>query len=315
MDIQALQFLRNKLSDENTSLAAAKLALEGRLKIVEQEKENIEALKDDATKSNLLIEDEKKQLIVQLNAAMGEKQALESKLSQQQSDIESLEKARQSIIVQVDDLQAEKTDLTEQTQQASREVDALQTVYNVLKSDNRSLFERINNAEKMIEELEADLVSATETIEVKEEQRQVAEQQVKSKQVELTQTVEELSQTSQVLTQTSEQLSQTKVEFSELEQKYLDLVGPARSQLNKYVVRVRYRRQGNRNIIEFARPEGKKLTQVSLPQLHQNLVQLKKQKADELYVKVVIPSDSGLSYDQAWRFTQEILTKYDYYYQ
>jgi hypothetical protein len=32
-------------------------------------------------------------------------------------------------------------------------------------------------------------------------------------------------------------------------------------------------------------------------------------------VKVIIPEDSGLSYNEAWTFTQDILTSYDYYYQ
>ena len=35
---------------------------------------------------------------------------------------------------------------------------------------------------------------------------------------------------------------------------------------------------------------------------------------DELYVKVVIPDDSGLTYNEAWDFTKTVLTDYDYYY-
>jgi hypothetical protein len=32
-------------------------------------------------------------------------------------------------------------------------------------------------------------------------------------------------------------------------------------------------------------------------------------------VKIIIPEDSGLSYNQAWVFTRDMLNKYDYYYQ
>jgi hypothetical protein len=32
-----------------------------------------------------------------------------------------------------------------------------------------------------------------------------------------------------------------------------------------------------------------------------------------LYVKVIIPDNSGLSYNEAWRFTNDMLTRYDYY--
>lgn len=357
VDIQALQLLRDKLSQENTDLATAKLALEGRLKIVEQEKANVESLKDDAIKTNLLIEDEKQQLIIQLNAAFAENQNLASTLNQQQAEIEAqekarqtvimqvreaenenqelksilsrreaeilaLEKARQTVIVQLQQAEAEKSTLLEQSEETEQEFDALKAVYSLLQKDNRSLSDRISDAEKMIEELEANLKTADLTIEEKQQQLKVAETEIETKTTALVNTSAALSQTSVALTQTSTELtettqvlSQTQEEFTQLEKKYLELVGPARSEINKYVVRVRYKRSGNQKIIEFARPEDEYLVQLSLPQLHQRLAELKKQKADDLYVRVVIPTDSGLSYDEAWRFTQDILNKYDYYYQ
>ena len=357
VDIQALQLLRDKLNQENTNLATAKLALEGRLKIVEQEKANVESLKEDAIKTNLLIEDEKQQLIIQLNAAFGENQKLASTLTQQdadiealenakqtvilqvqeaetenqklastltqrEADIEALEKAKQTVIVQVQDAEAEKSRLLEQSEESQQDFDALQAVYSLLKKDNRSLSDRISDAEKMIAELEANLKTADQTIEVKQQQLEVAETEIETKTTALANTSKALSQTSVALTQTSQELtettqvlSQAQEEFTQLEQKYLELVGPARSELNKYVVRVRYKRSGNQKIIQFARPEDESMVQLSLPQLHQRLAELKKQKSDDLYVRVVIPLDSGLSYDDAWRFTQDILNKYDYYYQ
>ena len=357
VDIQALQLLRDKLNQENTDLAATKLALEGRLKIVEQDKANVALLKAEAEKTNLLIEDEKQQLIVQLNAAFDESQQLKSTLTQQETQIEDLEKANQTVILQVQDVrdenlnlksildqkkdeiealekakqaivlqvqtaQIDKSQLQEKNEESQKDFDTLQAVYSLLQKDNRSLFDRINDAEKQIEELEADLKTANQTIEEKQQQIEFVETEIETKTTALKNTSKALSQTSVALTQTSQELnettevlSQTQEEFTLLEKKYLDLVGPARSELNKYVVRVRFKRSGNRNIIEFARPEDNKLVQLSLPQLHQRLAQLKKLKADDLYVKVVIPSDSGLSYDEAWRFTQDILNKYDYYYQ
>ena len=357
VDIQALQLLRDKLNQDNTELATTKLALEGRLKIVEEDKANLEILNQEAKKTNLFIEDEKQQLIVQLNAAFAVKQNLEADLNQQQAenqklesarqavvlqfqqaqsenqtltqtltekdkDILSLEDEKQAIILQVQNLEDEKSKLAEQGEQAEEDFNALQGVYSLLQKDNRSLTDRVDDAEKVIEELEADLKISNQTIEQKVQQIKIAKTEIQTKITALENTSKALSQTSVALTQTSQELNettdvlnQTQEEFTQLEKKYLDLVGPARSELNKYVVRVRYKRQGNRNIIEFARPEDNSLAQLSLPQLHQRLADLKKQKADDLYVKVVIPADSGLSYDQAWRFTQDILNKYDYYYQ
>ena len=49
--------------------------------------------------------------------------------------------------------------------------------------------------------------------------------------------------------------------------------------------------------------------------LEQNLQLLKEQHGTSLYTKIIIPADSKLLHDEAWKFTQEILQKYDYYYQ
>ena len=49
-------------------------------------------------------------------------------------------------------------------------------------------------------------------------------------------------------------------------------------------------------------------------QLHRQLGALREKWQDQLYVKVVIPEDSGLTYNEAWTFTKDILSRYDYYY-
>ena len=42
---------------------------------------------------------------------------------------------------------------------------------------------------------------------------------------------------------------------------------------------------------------------------------LKDKYGNLLYVKLIIPDDSGLSYNEAWSFTVDMLDKYDYYHQ
>ena len=80
----------------------------------------------------------------------------------------------------------------------------------------------------------------------------------------------------------TEELIETQEQYTALERKYLELVGPARSELNKYVVKIRYRKLGNNNVIEFQRPEDTRLTQVTEPELHRRLSRLKAQKGAEL---------------------------------
>ncbi len=286
-DIQALQLLRNKLSDENTELAAAKLALEGRLKIVEDEKTELDELQQQTEQTKLTLEDENQQLLLQIKAALDDQQQLQAELEQQQTNLQSLEQEKLTIVSA-----AEKT---------QTDFDALKAVYSLLQQDNRTLFDRINDAEKMIAELEENLTTANQTIEQKQEELLVAEEEIQSKTQEI-----ELK---------TEELVQTQEEFTALEEKYLKLVGPARSELDKYVVAVRYRLVGNRAVIDIANPANNAFELVDEIELHRRLAELKRQKGKDLYTRVVIPSDSGLSYDQAWKFTQDILNRYDYYYQ
>ena len=44
-------------------------------------------------------------------------------------------------------------------------------------------------------------------------------------------------------------------------------------------------------------------------------VELPHQIGQDLYVKIIIPEDSGLTYNEAWTFMRGLLVKYDYYYQ
>lgn len=98
-------------------------------------------------------------------------------------------------------------------------------------------------------------------------------------------------------------------EYSELDSKYQKLLRPARSAKGKQVVEVVYSKSG----YSIRKPGEAASRSIGRPALESELAGLKTQYGTELYVKVVIPDNSGLSYNEAWRFTNEMLTKYDYY--
>jgi len=106
-----------------------------------------------------------------------------------------------------------------------------------------------------------------------------------------------------------------KADYSELKVKYDKLVKPARTARGKYVVEVYYEVKGKKSRIRVKHVKaGKNYKTVSSKEMHKILATLKKQHPGKLYVKVVIPKDSGLSYSEAWTFMKVILDKYDYYY-
>lgn len=115
--------------------------------------------------------------------------------------------------------------------------------------------------------------------------------------------------------QNQQQLIVLKGDYDSLKTKYDKLVRPARSPKGKYVVEVRYRKVNGKPQIQF-RDQGE--TQpgvVSMKKLDEELTALKKANPQKLYIKIIIPADSGLSYAEAWQFMKATLEKYDYYYQ
>ncbi|QTR47905.1 hypothetical protein J9253_08325 [Thiothrix litoralis] len=98
-------------------------------------------------------------------------------------------------------------------------------------------------------------------------------------------------------------------EYTELDQKYQKLLKPARSTKGKQVVEVVYSKSG----YSIRKPGEASSRSVTRAALESELGALKAQHSTDLYVKVIIPNNSGLSYNDAWRFTSDMLSKYDYY--
>lgn len=126
---------------------------------------------------------------------------------------------------------------------------------------------------------------------------------------------EELARLRQLSTQAQQDLVALESEYADLKVQYDKLVRPARTAQGKYVVEVRYYKEGGRDRISLKRPEDSERQNVGRGELDGRLAALHEAHGDNLYVKIIIPESSGLSYNEAWTFTQDVLTRYDYYYQ
>jgi chromosome segregation ATPase len=126
---------------------------------------------------------------------------------------------------------------------------------------------------------------------------------------------EQLSQLQQQSTTQTQQLTGLQQEYDTLKVKYDKLIKPARTAKGKYVVEVRYEKRDDKEVIRFKDRGDAQAKIVSSKVMHQRLAALKKAHPAKLYIKIIIPADSGLSYNEAWAFMKELLEKYDYYYQ
>jgi len=127
-----------------------------------------------------------------------------------------------------------------------------------------------------------------------------------------------LAEFSQLKTSSDSQLERMKKleqEYANLETKYNRLIRPARSSLGKVVVLVRYHKVDGRLSIEIKGPTDRDYQAVSGTVLHKRLSAMQHKHGKKLYVRIIFPDDSGLSYTEAWNLTESLLRLYDYYYQ
>ncbi|MEM7564374.1 MAG: hypothetical protein AAF353_15190 [Pseudomonadota bacterium] len=68
-------------------------------------------------------------------------------------------------------------------------------------------------------------------------------------------------------------------------------------------------------IIRYRQPGDTDFSRLTLEQVETRLAKLKAEHGSDLYIKIIIPEDSGLTYNEAWNFMRNLLVKYDYYYQ
>ena len=104
-------------------------------------------------------------------------------------------------------------------------------------------------------------------------------------------------------------------DYASLKKKYERLLRPARSSKGKKVVEVTYIRQDQTATIKLRKPKSEQSIEIDKSGLIAYLDRLKTQFPRSIYIKVVFPKGSFISHEEAWRFTSELLSKYDYYYQ
>ena len=106
-----------------------------------------------------------------------------------------------------------------------------------------------------------------------------------------------------------------KGDYETVKSKYEELIKPARSAKGKYIAEVYYVKGESGEIIRYRQPGDEGYSRLSLAEVEARLDKLKREQGSNLYVKIIIPEDSGLSYSEAWQFMRNLLVKYDYYYQ
>ena len=268
--------LEQQLEVAKRQLAALRLQ---QLRIMEEKFITNGRLEDALQKLELMAE--------KLNAEQSQSGELKNQLGGLRSQLNQVQHRYNSSLVELDN-----------TTQLLRQ---LQAEHDLSRSQLQELISKLAASEQLVTEFTELLAESEDRSAETAEALEAAQAQQESSQEEI-----EI---------TDEKLAALKAEYNELKTKYDKLVRPARSDKGKYAVSVRYVRSGGQSNILVKTPESGRYAAVSEQRLHSQLAALKESKGDQLYIRIIIPDDSNLSYNEAWSFTNDLLTKYDYYYQ
>jgi chromosome segregation ATPase len=240
---------------------------------------------------------------------------------------------------------ASETSATLEEQLAQTQYELSQLRMRLMRANeiNQSRTEELNRQQQRLLALEADKQQLTASLQQSRREAQLHQDQLTQTRAEyaqlnethttlrtrLQEVLEQLSRTEQSNQEQAAELAEFRRqsslsdqrlvslqgEYDELRNKYDKLIRPARSAVGKHVVSVRYFREGKDIQIRLRESEEEDYLSVNPEELNKRLAKLKDSYAGNLYVKVIIPENSGLSYSEAWNFTYDLLKKYDYYHQ
>ena len=228
----------------------------------------------------------------------------------------------------IHDTSQENATLEEQLAQAQNEISMLRmqlmqsdeqtTLLNTeLESKNRQIVTVVSNNEQLknlLSNNENQITGLNTQISEMEENLSLLNIVIGEKQTALEKERQNIITITQQRDTQSRQLSALEDDFGTLKVKYDKLVKPARSAKGKYMVSVNYERIKGKERIRFKDSGAQNFVVVTEKQLHSKLTKLSKKHPKKLYIKIVIPKESGLTYSEAWTFMQNLLYKYDYYY-
>ncbi len=328
-EIAALEKLRNRLTEQNTAAGEENTRLTADIGSLQQQYSNLNldlsGLKADyqdleAEKSKLGIDLE----TLQSNYALLEKLRgqLAAELAQSMTSIAGLETDKISALDQ-------NARLTGELEQLNRTLSQLELGNQQLERDNTLFSDQVASLKEQMEALVQRFVSVqkersraqSEKLAINEELESVRSDyalsldQLAMLKDDLLKRELELDSGRRSLEDAEKKVLLLKGDYVDLEDKYNKLVRPARSTVGRFLVDIRFTQKSGINLYQIRESGEQEYRSVNLQQLHTRLGELKTRDPNNLYTRIVIPDDSGLSYNEAWKFTNDILTKYDYYHQ
>lgn len=319
----------NKITKIETELAASLKLLESKQVLIGQRDQQIENLKADRDKQLATLEN-RAQALVNLQGIQETSQSqvlrLQSALKDKQEELDASKQANDEKIKSLE-LAMARSDL--ELKKSLEAAERLAMLEAALKASEENLAQSKIDSDERISALQDQLVTAETSLLNTQETQQLSEEQLTSmreefavlqaaKQAEserLAELQSELARFQALRSEDVAKLESLQGEFDSLDTKYKKLVRPARSSEGKHVVSVWFSKQSGREVYRIRDAQDDEFKTISRGAMASTLAGLKDKHGKSLYVRIIIPENSGLSYSDAWRFTTEMQRAYDYYYQ
>ncbi len=246
---------------------------------------------------------------------------LQSVLAQLQAEQIRLTATLQTSAEEKDIVAMSRDELAEERDQLVQQVSALdvarislQTEIGALREELASFVRTAVSSERALEESAVMAETLTRELAAVSLEYRLTKEELAFLQAKLADEVASFKKERDLLIAThTEELDILRDQHTDLESRYNRLVRPARSTVGRFVVEVRFWKDGA--VRQYSlRESGGSEEIISESDLYQKLSVLKVKHADKLYTKV-IPDDNSLTHGEAWGFTNKILNRFDYYYQ
>ena len=249
---------------------------------------------------------EKQQAMKLAESTSQEKSVVTNRLSDAE---EELARLRMLIILAND----QRKKMEGQLSSAQQELLSLSGLYSVLQDTHETVKTEKENINKQLVDKSQLLAKIEAQLEELIQKQEVLTTELASSKKKQKQSETKLAAVTLQASSADQELASIRGEYSNLQVKYNKLIKPARTSKEKYVVEVFYAKEGNKHIYKIKDTGQSSSSTVTKAQLHSKLAKLKKQHDKNLYIRLIFPEDSKLSYNDAWKFSKDILGKYDYY--
>lgn len=212
-------------------------------------------------------------------------------------------------------LELRNSDLQLSLQQTQAQLEVANLEIDTATAQSRELSSQVADLNQQLVQQRFESEQTRSLLEVARGQIEDLEQSTSTQQKSISQLTQEKSLLSRELESYNQQLLALKGDYEIVKSKYEELIKPARSAKGKYIAEVYYVKGQAGNVIRYRQPGDQGFSTLSLAEVEQRLAQLKLEHGKDLYIKIIIPQDSGLTYNDAWDFMRNLLAKYDYYYQ